>query len=281
MARARAKERSVRKVLELKRGGDLLEATADDYKKYEDLFYKELLDADGNIDITKDTFLEGMYEEATLTKSLTGFGKDLDDLIGKYPLIRPFYLFARTGINGLDMNVKNMPLIGAVRKRTLDVLTANEDNLAEKVGRYGINTIEDLRNEKALLAGRQAIGLGVTISGTQMYLNGRMTGDGPMDEQLKQAWLAAGWKPRSLKIGDAWVSYDALGEPFSMILANIANVGDNMDLMGEEWAEDHWKKMVLALGSGPFKKTYFSGLDSLTKLSHLAQKDLLSLSAAL
>ena len=88
------------------------------------------------------------------------------------------------------MNVKNMPLIGAFRKRTLDVLTANEDNLMEKVGKYGINTMEDLRNEKALLAGRQAIGLGVTISGTQMYPNGNMTGDGPMDEQLKQAWLA-------------------------------------------------------------------------------------------
>ena len=269
MARARAKERSVRKVLELKRGGDLLEATADDYKKYEDFFYKELLDADGNIDISKDAFLEGMYKEATLTEDLTGFAANLDKLIAQYPLLRPFYLFARTGINGLDMNVKNMPLIGAVRKRTLDVLTANEDNLAEKVGRYGINTIEDLRNEKALLAGRQAIGLGVTISGTQMYLNGNLTGDGPMDEQLKQAWLAAGWKPRSLKIGDAWVSYDALGEPFSMILANIANVGDNMDLMGEEWAEDHWKKMAAALAAGPLKKSYFSGLDSLFQLVNM------------
>ena len=269
MARARAKERSVRKVLEMKRGGDLLEATADDYKKYEDLFYKELLDADGNIDITKDAFLEGMYKESTLTAEITGFGKDLDNLIGKYPLIRPFYLFARTGINGLNVNVKNMPLIGAFRKRTLDVLTANEDNLIEKVGKYGINSMEDLRNEKALLAGRQAIGLGVTISGTQMYLNGNMTGDGPMDEQLKQAWLAAGWKPRSIKIGGAWVSYDALGEPFSMILANIANVGDNMDLMGEEWANDHFSKMTMALMAGPFKKTYFSGLDSLFKIFSL------------
>ena len=269
MARARAKERSVRKVLEMKRGGDLLEATADDYKKYEDLFYKELLDGDGNIDITKDAFLEGMYKEATLTSELTGFAANLDKLIGQYPMLRPFYLFARTGINGLDMNVKNMPLIGAFRKRTLDVLTANEDNLMEKVGKYGINSMEDLRNEKALLAGRQAIGLGVTISGSQMYLNGRMTGDGPMDEQLKQAWLAAGWKPRSIKIGDAWVSYDALGEPFSMILANIANVGDNMDLMGEEWAEDHWKKMAAALAAGPLKKSYFSGLDSLFQLVNM------------
>ena len=157
MARARAKERSVRKVLEMKRGGDLLEATADDYKKYEDLFYKELLDADGNIDITKDAFLEGMYKEATLTAELTAFGKDLDQFIGKYPLIRPFFLFARTGINGLNTNVKNMPLIGAFRKRTLDVLTANESNLAEKVGKYGINSMEDLRNEKALLAGRRLV----------------------------------------------------------------------------------------------------------------------------
>lgn len=269
MARAKAKERSVRKVLEMKRGGDLLEATADDYKKYEDLFYNELLDADGNIDLTKDAFLEGMYKEATLTSELTGFAANLDKLIGQYPLLRPFYLFARTGINGLDMNVKNMPLIGAFRKRTLDVLTANEDNLMEKVGKYGINSMEDLRNEKALLAGRQSIGLGVTISGTQMYLNGNMTGDGPMDEQLKQAWLAAGWKPRSIKIGNTWVSYDALGEPYSMILANIANVGDNLDLMGEEWAEDHWKKMAAALAAGPLKKSYFSGLDSLFQLVNM------------
>ena len=269
MARARAKERSVRKVLEMKRGGDLLESTADDYKKYQDLFYKELLDADGNIDITKDAFLDGMYKEATLTSELTGFAKGLDKLVAQFPLMRPFYLFARTGVNGLNVNVKNMPLIGAFRKRTLDVLTANEDNLREKVFQYGITTMEDLRNEKALLAGRQAIGLGVTIAGTQMYLNGNMTGDGPMDEQLKQAWLAAGWKPRSIKIGGAWVSYDALGEPFSMILANIANVGDNLDLMGEEWAEDHFNKMVMAMMAGPFKKTYFSGLDSLFKIFSL------------
>ena len=269
MARARAKERSVRKVLELKRGGELLDSRPEDYKFFENNFYKELLDADGNIDITKDAFLEGMYKEATLTEDLTGFAANLDKLIGQYPLLRPFYLFARTGINGLDMNVKNMPLIGAFRKRTLDVLTANEDNLAEKVGRYGINTIEDLRNEKALLAGRQAIGLGITISGTQMYLNGNMTGDGPMDEQLKQAWISAGWQPRSIKIGDAWVSYDALGEPFSMILANIANVGDNLDLMGEEWAKDHWKKMAAALAAGPLKKSYFSGLDSLFQLVNM------------
>ena len=269
MARARAKERSGRTVLEMKRGGALLESTADAYKKYQDFFYKELLDADGNIDITKDAFLEGMYKEATLTSELTGFAAGLDKLVEQFPLMRPFYLFARTGVNGLNVNVKNMPLIGAFRKRTLDVLTANEDNLLEKVGKYGINSMEDLRNEKALLAGRQAIGLGVTISGTQMYLNGNMTGDGPMDEQLKQAWIAAGWKPRSIKIGGAWVSYDALGEPFSMILANIANVGDNLDLMGEEWAEDHFNKMVMAMMAGPFKKTYFSGLDSLFKIFSL------------
>ena len=64
---------------------------------------------------------------------------------------------------------------------------------------------------------------------------------------LSRLGLHAGWKPRSIKIGDAWVSYDALGEPFSMILANIANVGDNLDLMGEEWAEDHLKKWLQAL----------------------------------
>ena len=62
--------------------GDPLETTADDYKTYEDLFYKELLDADGNIDLTKDAFLEGMYKEATLTSELTGFAANLDKLIG-------------------------------------------------------------------------------------------------------------------------------------------------------------------------------------------------------
>ena len=85
MARARAKEKAMRKALDAQAIGELSEITPDVLKNYQDDFYKRITDVDGNIDISKDAFLEGMYKEATLTTELTGFGKSLDQLFTQYP----------------------------------------------------------------------------------------------------------------------------------------------------------------------------------------------------
>ena len=257
----------MRKALDAQAIGELSEITPDVLKNYQDDFYKRITDVDGNIDISKDAFLEGMYKEATLTEDLTGFGQSLNQLFNQYPLIKPFFLFARTGVNGLNLTYKNTPVFGLLHRRYIDVMKATPDNL-DLVRKYGISTAEDLANEVAIMKGRQAMGAATTLSMTGMYLSGNLTGNGPQVRQLRQAWIDSGdWQPRSLKIpGVGWVSYD-LFEPYSIILSTIADIGDNMQLMGPEWAENFYGKMALALAGSTSSKSYLKGLTDLNDLA--------------
>ncbi len=266
MARSRAKEKAMRFALDLQEEG-VAEFTPQTLKIFQDDFYKKLLDADGNIDISKDAFLEGAFKEATLTTDLSGFSESLNSLFNQYPLIKPYFLFARTGINGLNLTYKNTPGLGLLHKRYLDVLSSSADNL-DKVRQYGINSAEDLANERAILIGRQAMGAAVTLSGTGLYIGGNLTGNGPQDRQLRQSWIDSGWQPRSIKIGGAWFSYDLL-EPYSIILSTIADIGDNQKLMGSEWSENYYGKMALALAGSVSSKSYLQGLTDLVDLMSL------------
>lgn len=264
MARARAREKATVAALEMKKSGDLFDVQPSDIKNLENRFYNDLLDAEGNIDLSKDSFLEKAFKEATLTEDLQGFSKSLDSIFAKYPLSKAFYLFARTGINGLDITFKHTPGLGLLHKKHLAIMTADPNNL-DSVAKYGIQTLNDLNAEKALITGRQAMGTAVTFMGMQKYMAGELTGNGPSDPGLKAAWVASGWQERSIKIGGVWVSYDQF-EPFSMILASMADIGDNLEYMGPQWAENTLKQQSFALGSALTSKSYLQGLSGLVDL---------------
>ena len=264
MARMRAKERATRKMLEMKKRGDITNYGPQDYKKIEDEFYGELLDADGNIDLGKDKFLDNVFKDTTLTTELSGVSAKLDSAFNEFPIIKPFYLFARTGINGLNMTWKSAPLLGALHKRSLDVFRSSADDLS-LVSKYGILTADDLANEKALITGRQIIGSGVTFMAVQKYMSDEITGNGPQDRALRRSWIDAGYKPRSIKIGGVWMSYDTF-EPFGTILASIADIGDNSELMGQEWTEDKFLKIGLAVAGSATSKSYLAGISDLVDL---------------
>ena len=264
MARARAREKATVNALKMKRAGDIVDVSPDDIKAAEKQFLDNITDAQGNIDLSKDGFLDSAFKEASLTTDLKGFSAALDRLMGQYPLTKAFYLFARTGINGLDLTWKNTPLLGFAHTRSVRILRATEDTL-ESVAEYGIETLDDLEAEKALILGRQAMGMTLTYMAAQKYMAGELTGNGPVDAGTKAAWEASGWQPRSIKFGDVWVSYDVF-EPFSMILAGLADVGENADIMGPEWATDRWRAWALAFGQGVTSKSYLQGMNQLVDI---------------
>ena len=41
-----------------------------------------------------------------------------------------------------------------------------------------------------------------------------------------------------------------------MLISSIANVGDNMKLMGEDWAEQNFATIAFAVGVGAVSKSY-------------------------
>ena len=263
MARSRSKELAMRQVLE-ETGDDWSKITPEMLKKAEDLHYNKLLDGEGNLDLSQDAWLDKQFKEVTLTSELKGTAKELDRVFNNIPLIKPFYLFARTGINGLNFTYKNTPLLGALHEESLAILKHTGDDFTE-LAEYGINNAADLRSARNLFAGRQAVGAGVVTTMGGMYMAGQLTGNGPADRKLRQSWINAGWKPNHLYIGDVGFDYTTL-EPYNIIFSSIADIGDNMELMGSEWAEKRLQAAAFVIGRGLTGKTYMSGLDQMMQI---------------
>ena len=118
---------------------------------------------------------------------------------------------------------------------------------------------------KAVQNGRLAMGTAALSMASMAYLSGGLHGNGPTDRKQRQAWMDAGWKPRTIRIGNAWVSYDAF-EPYNQILALVGDIGDHQELMGEEWAEDRLSKLAMALAGTVTSKSYLAGLQSFVDL---------------
>ena len=261
LARSRAKEKAMRLAMEQLNKGNITDITPDLLKNAQDRFYSQITDADGNITEAATIFAK---QEATLTTDLTGFSKGLNDVFESAPWAKPFFLFARTGVNGLSLTAKHTPGFNFLVKEWNDIAFADPNNL-KGLQKYGIETVEDLANAKALQAGRLAIGSSVISMAALHFMNGGLTGNGPADRQKRQAWIDAGYKPRTITIGGVQVSYDSF-EPFNLMLSTIADIGDYSQLMGEEWTEDNFQKLALVVAQGISSKSYMAGIQQFVDL---------------
>ena len=262
LARMRAREKAMIDAFNGVKSGVIPDITPDLIKSYESKFYNEIFDP--STGAINDSMLKYARGEATLSKDLGPLGQSLDAVFNAQPMLKPFYLFARTGINGLELSFKHIPGFNFLVKEFNDIARANPEDLTNVV-KYGIENADDLANAKALQNGRLAMGTGVIFMAGQHYLSGGLTGNGPADPQLRRVWQAAGWKPRSIKLGNVWVGYDSF-EPFSNILASVADMGDNQRLMGDEWVEQGLLAHALIISKGMVTKTYLQGMQQLFDL---------------
>ena len=263
MARARAKEQATRFILDNKKNGITL--TDVDARAAEDAFYNGLLDDAGDVDVNSDLFLKSMVKEATLTEDLSGFSAGLEAAFNGNPWMKPFFLFARTGVNGLALAAKNTPVVNLILDKQRAILTGNAKNLPE-LKKFGISSMEELANEQALMVGRQAVGMGVVLLGTNLWMNGNLRGNGPLDRQVRRVWTDAGWRRSEVKLGDVWVNFDSL-EPWNNVLNIIADIGDASQTMGSEWTENQLQTVAAVLAEGVTSKSYLQGLQQLVDLA--------------
>ena len=262
LGRAKMREKAMRRVLELQDGGiKTPRITPELMRAYEDDFYSQVFDANGNI---VDEATKFARKEVTLTQDLTGFAKGLNDVFSAAPLAKPFFLFARTGVNGLALTGKYTPGFNFLVKEFNDIAFANPNDLSS-VAKYGITTAEELANARALQTGRLAIGSAVTFMATQAWMRGDLNGNGPVDRQKRQLWLDGKWEPRTIKLGAVRVGYDSF-EPFNLIMSTIADVGDASELMGEEWTENELGKIALVVAQAVTSKSYLAGIQSFVDL---------------
>jgi len=264
MAKSRSKEKAFRTVFDEVEGGVHKEITPDLLKKAEDAHYNDLLDIDGNIDLSKDLYLENKFKEVTLTSELNGISKKLEGIFNTTPWAKPFFLFARTGVNGLKMSVKHLPIVGAIVEESRDILFANADNLLA-VKKYGIQNADDLAQAKNLIIGRQVMGNAVVLATIQKKLAGELTGNGPADTRIRRNWTDTGWERNQITLGAVQIGYDAF-EPYNIVMSAISDVVDNSRLMGPNWTEDKLSMIALATGYGLTNKSYLQGLNQFIKV---------------
>ena len=263
LARGKMRERAMREALEQASKGDITEITPAILKKAEDKFYSQILDEEGNI---IDDAVKFAKREATLTQDLEGFSKGLETLFNQNPWAKPFFLFARTGVNGLQLTAKYTPGFNRLVKEHNVIARATvKDVEAGNLTKYGISTFEELQNAKALQSGRLAIGSAVITLASMMWMSGNMTGDGPTDRQMRQSWIDAGYKTRTFTLGGVEVGYEAF-EPFNQIMSTVANIGDHSLLMGDEWTEDQLLKVAMVVGQSAASKSYLTGLQQFVDL---------------
>lgn len=228
----------------------------------EEKFNKDIWKADGEL---ADEYANFQWNEAALKGELGPRMQKLQTVLEQQPFLKPFVgLFMKTGVNALELTSKYTPILNRQLQESKDIFTKSVGD--ESLLKYGIKTQADLDAARASLRGREAIGMAAVTAASMMYLSGNLTGNGPPDRRLRNAWQQSGaWQPRSIRLGDMWVSYEAL-EPFNAFLSFVADVGDAQEEMGEEWAGEHFAKMAHILSANVTNKTFLSGLFNLQDL---------------
>ena len=232
-------------------------------KLYEAKFERQVWAADGQIN---DTFLKRAQEEASLTQDLRGWAADFERFANKAPFARPFMLFTRTSVNALELTAKHTPILNRFIGEVQDIRTLAWDD--PKMLQYGIKSPEDHASMKALINGRVALGYATVTTASTLFLNGMLTGNGPSDKQLKDTWIQMGWRPRSLRIGNKYISYDSL-EPFNSFLSTVADIGDASREMGDDWTEKRLGQLAFIFGQNVTNKSFLTGITQLNDFLEL------------
>lgn len=227
----------------------------------EKAFEKKVFSADGQL---TDEMAKFSADEAKLTKELTGRMAKLNDAFDSMPFLKPFMLFMKTGVNAFEMTSKYTPILNGQLREAKDIFSLAPGDPA--LLKYGIKSAQDLASAQAAHRGRTAIGYGVVASTAMMALSGQITGNGPPDRGLRDAWMQAGWQPRSLKIGDKFVSYESL-EPFNTMLSFIADIADSQKVMGDDWVDNWFGKVAYLVSANVTNKSFLAGLMQLQDLN--------------
>jgi len=212
-----------------------------------------------NFDKNKSTLMQFAQDEAqylTFTRELQDgtLGKVLQDATNKLPMLRLVLPFVRTPTNILKFAFERTPGIFALKEERGRLL----DDLKSK---------DPIRQSRA--AGKMMTGVVVGGVFLDTIFNNReyITGGGPSDPKKKEALMATGWRPYSIKIGDTYYSYQRL-DPIATLLgvgADLVEVGVN-DPKGfdQSGAERLFLALTLSITRNATNKSYLAGIQNFT-----------------
>ena len=210
---------------------------------------------DDNFNPDSSALMQYAAEEAqylTFTKELQDktLGKVLQEATNKLPYLRLVIPFVRTPTNILKFAFERTPFVVALKEERQKLFS--EFNSPDPI-------------LKARARGK-AVSAGVTVGALiDVAYNNRefITGGGPSNEREKEALMATGWRPYSIKIGDTYFSYqrlDPVATPLGVV-ADIVETGVREEKDFNETNVEHMATaLMLALTRNATNKSYLAGI---------------------
>ena len=113
--------------------------------------------------------------------------------------------------------------------------------------------------EQSLAFGKAAFGTVALLPLALMAAEGRISGSGPKDKELRDLLYSTGWQPNSIRIGDKWYSYSNF-QPLALPLSVMANAFELHHFEGEEVNP---AAVIAKTANSLFQQSYLSGLAAL------------------
>lgn len=188
----------------------------------------------------------------TFTKELQDrtLGKGLQEITNKVPFLRFILPFVRTPTNILKFAAERTPFAVGLREERQrffdDYKSGDPARIARANGKF--------------MTGALTAGVMVDVA-----YNNRdfITGGGPSNEREKEALMATGWRPYSIKIGDTYYSYQRL-DPIATILgiaADFVETGVKETKSFDETDFEHVAgALTLSLTRNFTNKSYLAGI---------------------
>lgn len=187
---------------------------------------------------------------------INGLSQAIDNI--PFGLGRFIVPFLRTPANIFKYQLEYIPFTAKFSKRYTDAVAAGDQlTIAE-------------------LEGRMAMGSLVMTTAFALGLTGNFTGNLPIDPAARKRWQDLGIRPRSIRVGDQWIPYNAI-EPLNNIfaaaidLAEIAKEIGAGDLGGMEIVERLSGQMTLAIAASLTEKSWFANFEALAEFIDLKQ----------
>lgn len=113
-----------------------------------------------------------------------------------------------------------------------------------------------------LALAKQATGAVVAGLAWDLVQQGRVTGGGPNEPELRGNLTRQGWQPYSIRVGDTYYGYDRMDTP-GMLFGAIADVADIMTWANDEDRQQIAGAIALAASRAVMSRSYMQGVGGL------------------
>ena len=233
-----------------------------DFEKLQQKLYSQSFDETG---LLTDTAAKHASQEIALNLD-SATAKMVEEAMDKVPVLKPLFMFPRTGVNGFKVAWSYNPLSAlpdALGKGNKVFNAKSKAEILDVLRTHGITDFSDplvaLDALKAEYRGRQVMGSAVVMGAGLLAVNGNLTGNGPWQAEERKDMMRLGWKPNSIRINGTWYSYKGL-EPYQQILSLTADAIYNSDRVDSAITEDWLQKIGFAMSMNVTNQTFLSGM---------------------